>query len=140
MSNTGKGGPIEFSFVGGHRFNTNFRNEVSQTSGTNASQINQIQAQLAGLKLDYDKVSADLISTRNERDSTVSEMRQEIERLNLLHGDQRLAKFKRSESKRHSVTLKVGWLLQKLSWPRSVKIIASRLVAWKIQLKEFPKS
>ena len=78
-----------YSFVGGHHSKTNFRNEVSQTSGTNASQINQIQAQLAGLKLDYDKVSADLISTRNERDSTVSEMRQEIERLNLLHGDQR---------------------------------------------------
>ena len=112
---------------------------MSQTSGTNASQINQIQAQLAGLKLDYDKVSADLVSTRNERDSTVSEMRQEIERLNLLHGDQRYNTHK-NMSKRPLATPKVDWLLQKLSLRRSVKTTDSRSIASRTQLKECPKS
>ena len=66
-----------------------FRHEVTETSGTSSTQLNQVQAALASLQLNYDKAASDLIATRNERDTTVSEMRQEIERLNLLHGDQR---------------------------------------------------
>ena len=63
---------------------------MTETSGTSSTQLNQVQAALASLQLNYDKAATDLIATRNERDTTVSEMRQEIERLNLLHGDQRL--------------------------------------------------
>ena len=48
-----------------------------------------MQKELAQLQVRFDQVSADLNATRVERDSTVSEMRQEIERLNLLHGDER---------------------------------------------------
>ena len=65
------------------------RYEVTETSGSSSTQLNQVQAALASLQLNHDKAAADLIATRNERDATVSEMRQEIERLNLLHGDQR---------------------------------------------------
>ena len=76
------------------RINLDFcRNEVTQTSGSNSSQLNQTQAQLAALQLSYDKAASDLVATRNERDATVSDMRQEIERLNLLHGDQRWVKI-----------------------------------------------
>ena len=62
---------------------------MTQTCGSNSSQLNQTQAQLAALHLSFDKAASDLVATRNERDATVSDMRQEIERLNLLHGDQR---------------------------------------------------
>ena len=62
---------------------------MTETRGSSSTQLNQVQAALASLQLNHDKAAADLIATRNERDATVSEMRQEIERLNLLHGDQR---------------------------------------------------
>ena len=67
-----------------------FRNEVAKNSCDSNAFVGGLQTELAQLQIRFDQVSLDLTSTRSERDSTVSEMRQEIERLNLLHGDQRL--------------------------------------------------
>ena len=66
------------------------RNEVAKSSCDSNAFVGGLQTELAQLQIRFDQVSLDLTSTRSERDSTVSEMRQEIERLNLLHGDQRL--------------------------------------------------
>jgi chromosome segregation ATPase len=65
-----------------------FRNEVAKNSCDSNAFVGGLQTELAQLQIRFDQVSLDLTSTRSERDSTVSEMRQEIERLNLLHGDQ----------------------------------------------------
>ena len=59
------------------------------SSGDSNALMGAIQKELAQVQIRLDQKCSELNSTRVERDSTVSEMRQEIERLNLLHGDQR---------------------------------------------------
>ena len=62
---------------------------MTLSSGDSNAMIGTIQKELTEMEIKYDQLSCELNSTRVERDSTVSDMRQEIERLNLLHGDQR---------------------------------------------------
>ena len=51
-------------------------------------QISSLMSDISRLNLETQELSESLNSTRVERDDTVSDMRQEIERLQLLHSDQ----------------------------------------------------
>ena len=51
-------------------------------------QISSLMSDISRLNLETQELSKSLNSTRVERDDTVSDMRQEIERLQLLHSDQ----------------------------------------------------
>ena len=51
-------------------------------------QISSLMSDISRLNLETHELSESLNSTRVERDDTVSDMRQDIERLQLLHSDQ----------------------------------------------------
>ena len=51
-------------------------------------QISSLMSDISRLNLETQELSESLNSTRVERDDTVSDMRQDIERLQLLHSDQ----------------------------------------------------
>ena len=52
------------------------------------SKISSLMSDISRLNLKTQELTESLNSTRIERDDTVSDMRQEIERLKLLHSDQ----------------------------------------------------
>ena len=82
-------------------YNVLFRADMTNKTNTDQEQIVSLSAELNRLSVDNKKLNSDLDSTRIERDDTVSDMRQEIERLNLLQSDQNQLATRAEKSEQH---------------------------------------
>ena len=85
--------------------NYHFRSDLAKSCEERTlaeSEILKLTSEISKLASENKKLNGDLDMTRIERDNTVSDMRQEIERLNLLQGDQKQKQQQELQNKQQS--------------------------------------
>lgn len=88
-----------------------FRSELGKLKNEKClvdDEIVKLEYSVSNLNDENKKLNSDLDLTRIERDDTVSEMRQEIERLNLLQGDEKQLKEKQEHFNQKAEDFKVS--------------------------------